>query len=142
METERMENIERPDIRIQDLKKEIYLQVTNSCIAQGRREKPKPWNNNFLKPLSDRCDHRGRSAGSSSTCICSSLCGVGACVCGIFDTSWKWASVLAAVAVMISGFVTAVVGIVELFSFPALGLVACGGGMILCVVGLAATVFL
>ncbi len=105
----------------------------------GAQEKPKPWSNNFLKiflivaiivvgapvvlPLA-----------FAVVCVVLALVFAGFLLLG--------GLVLAAVAVMISGFVTAVVGIVELFSFPALGLVACGGGMILCVVGLAATVLL
>lgn len=50
--------------------------------------------------------------------------------------------VLAAVAVMATGFIMAVTGIVELFSFPALGLVVCGVGLIMGVLGLVATVLL
>lgn len=49
---------------------------------------------------------------------------------------------LAAVAVMATGFIMAVTGIVELFSFPALGLVVCGVGLIMGVLGLVATVLL
>lgn len=107
--------------------------------STGAQEKQKPWSNNFLKiflivaiivvgapvvlPLA-----------FAVVCVVLALVFAGFLLLG--------GLVLAAVAVMISGFVTAVVGIVELFSFPALGLVACGGGMILCVVGLAATVLL
>ena len=104
-----------------------------------QQAKPKPWSNNFLKiflivaiivvgvpvilPLA-----------FAVVCVVLALVFAGFLILGGF--------VLAAVALMISGFVTAIAGIVELFSFPALGLVACGGGMILCVVGLVATVLL
>lgn len=103
------------------------------------QEKPKPWSNNFLKiflivaiivvgapvvlPLA-----------FAVVCVVLALVFAGFLLLG--------GLVLAAVAVTISGFVTAIAGIVELFSFPALGLVACGGGMILCVAGLVATVLL
>ena len=107
--------------------------------SAGDQEKPKPWSNNFLKiflivaiivvgapvvlPLA-----------FAVVCVVLALMLAGFLLLG--------GLVLAAVAVTISGFVTAIAGIVELFSFPALGLVACGGGMILCVAGLVATVLL
>ncbi len=52
------------------------------------------------------------------------------------------ALVIAAIAVMLGGFVMAVGGIVELFSFPPAGLIVCGAGLIVFVLGLVATVLL
>lgn len=50
--------------------------------------------------------------------------------------------VIAAVCVAIAGIAMVVGGLIKIFSFPAVGLVVCGGGMLLFVLGLAASVLL
>lgn len=103
------------------------------------KEKSKPWSNNFLKifliiaiivvgapiilPLA-----------FAVVCVILALVFAGFLLLG--------GLVLAAAAVAITGFVSVVAGIVKLFSFPALGLVACGGGLMMCAAGLVATVLL
>lgn len=103
------------------------------------KQKPKPWSNNFLKiflivaiivvgapiilPLA-----------FAVVCVILAFVFAGFILLG--------GLVLAAAAVAITGFVSVVAGIVKLFSFPALGLVACGGGLMMCAAGLVATVLL
>lgn len=107
--------------------------------GEAQPVKNKPWSNNFLKiflivaiivvgapvilPLA-----------FAVVCVVLALALAGFLLLG--------GLVLAAAAVTIAGFITAIAGIVELFSFPALGLVACGGGMMLCAAGLVVTVLL
>lgn len=50
--------------------------------------------------------------------------------------------VIAAVVITVTGVIMAIAGILELFSFPALGLAVCGIGLIMGVIGLVATVLL
>lgn len=50
--------------------------------------------------------------------------------------------VITAVVVLITGVIMTFAGIIKIFSFPALGIVVCGAGLILGVLGLLATVLL
>lgn len=112
-------------------------QLQNSKMQE--KQKPKPWSNNFLKIfLIVAIIVVGAPIilpfAFAVVCVILALVFAGFILLG--------GLVLAAVAVAITGFVSVVAGIAKLFSFPALGLVACGGGLMMCAAGLVATVLL